>query len=151
VAAKTIDSTEPGEKGSRSPRRFAGFSFLELVMVLAVVSVLLTIAIPSYQGYTQRAFRAEAIRLMLLVADCQERVRATTGFYDTSRCGEGIDNDSYILRIEPAGVPPSLEFTIISEPRRGRDDSCGNLSLDQAGTRSISGKQDALSKCWSGR
>ncbi len=131
--------------------KITGFSLLELVIVLAVIGVLLTLAIPSYQRYTQRAHRAEAIRMMLAIADCQERVRASTGFYDTSGCGEGFNSDSHELRIEPPGNVASLEFTIIAQLRQGSDDACGNLSLDQAGTRGISGSQAAVNKCWGGR
>jgi len=128
-----------------------GFSLLELVIVLAVISVLLTLAIPSYQRYTQRVHRAEAIRMMLAIADCQERIRASTGFYDTSSCGEGFASDSHELRIEPPDSTGSMKFTIIAQLRQGNDDTCGNLSLDQAGTRGVSGSQAILNKCWGGR
>ena len=151
LATKKINIARSGESGDRSHCRSTGFSMLELVMVLAIIGVLATIAVPSYQWYVQRAYRAEAIRMMLVVADCQERIRARTGFYDTSRCDEDLANDSHELRIEPADRNQTLEFTIIAEPRRGRNDPCGSLSLDQSGTRGISSKQDAVSKCWSGR
>ena len=128
-----------------------GFSLLELVIVLAVIGVLLTLAIPSYQRYTQRVHRAEAIRMMLAVADCQERIRASTGFYDTSSCGEGFNSDYHELRIEPPGSTASLEFTIVAQLRQGSDDDCGNLSLDQTGSRGISGNQATVNKCWGGR
>jgi len=128
-----------------------GFSLLELVIVLAVIGVLLTLAIPSYQRYTQRVHRAEAIRMMLAIADCQERVRASTGFYDTSSCGEGFNSDSHELRLEPPDTTASLEFTIIAQLRQGSDDTCGNLSLDQTGSRGISANQATVNKCWGGR
>ena len=128
-----------------------GFSLLELVIVLAVIGVSLTLAIPSYQRYMQRANRAEAIRMMLAIASCQERVRSNTGFYDTSRCSEGFGIDSHDLRIEPPDSTASLEFVVIAELQAGRDDSCGDLRLGQAGTRGVSGDPEALIKCWSGR
>ena len=128
-----------------------GFSLLELVIVLAVIGVLLTLAIPSYQRYTQRVHRAEAIRMMLAIADCQERIRASTGFYDTSSCGEGFNSNSHELRIEPPDSTASLEFTIIAQLLHGSNDACGNLSLDQTGSRGISGDQAIVGKCWGGR
>ena len=129
----------------------SGFSLLELVIVLAVIGVLLTLAIPSYQRYTQRVHRTEAIRMMLAIADCQERIRASTGFYDTSSCGEGFNSNSHELRIEPPDSTASMEFTIIAQLRQGSNDDCGNLSLDQAGSRGISANQATVSKCWGGR
>ena len=131
--------------------RIIGFSLLELVIVLAVIGILLTLAVPSYQRYTQRVHRAEAIRMMLAIADCQERIRASTGFYDTSNCGDGFNSDSHELRIEPPESSASLVFTIIAQLRQGSGDDCGNLSQDQAGSRGISGNQATVSKCWSGR
>jgi type IV pilus assembly protein PilE len=140
-----------GTDGIYRCRRHSGFSLLELVIVTAVIGTLLTIAIPSYQQYTQRVHRSEAIRIMLAITGCQERVRSITGFYDTSRCREGYDSDSHELRIEPPDSVASLEFVIIAEPQPGRDDSCGSLSLNQAGTRGIRGDPEALINCWSGR
>ena len=151
MAATKVINRSHRENGVACCRRPPGFSLLELVIVVAVLAVLLTIAVPSYQRYIQRAHRAEAIRMMLAIAECQERVRAQTGFYDTSRCLDAFDSESHELRIEPPDSTESLEFTIVAEPRPGREDSCGDLSLDQAGTRGISGGLDDLRKCWSGR
>ena len=146
-----MNNTGSGKLWVNCCRRHFGFSLLELVIVTAVLGILLTIAIPSYQRYMQRANRAEAIRMMLAIASCQERVRSNTGFYDTSRCGGGFDIDSHELRIEPPDSTASLEFVVIAELQAGRDDSCGDFSLDQAGTRGVSGDPEALIKCWSGR
>lgn len=132
-------------------RRSTGFSMLELMIVLAVLAILVSIAIPSYQRYVQRAQRSEAIRLILAVADCQERIRASSGFYDTSRCLEGPGIDSHELRIEPAATPAALEFNVTALPVDGWNDACGSLGLDQAGTRTISGPPEKLLKCWGGR
>ena len=137
---------------AQGPRVSCGFTLLELVTTLAVVAILLTLAVPAYQGYVQRGERAEAVRLLLAAAACQERVRAQSGYYDTSRCLGATTATAYALRIEPPGVPTSMEFTLIAEPQRlRRNDRCGALSLDQAGTRGISGDAAELAACWSGR
>ena len=129
-----------------------GFSALELAVVLAIVGILLALAIPSYQRYVQRGQRVEATRLLMAAAACQERVRAATGYYDTSACLPGFRNETYEIRTEPPGVKESLQFTLVAEPRRHRaSDRCGSLRLDQAGTRGIDGAPDALAACWSGR
>jgi type IV pilus assembly protein PilE len=129
----------------------SGFSLLELVVVLAVMAVLLTIAVPSYRQYIQRIERADAIRLLLAVADCQERIRANTGLFDTTHCLEGMNHSKYSLTIEPAGNTASPGFEAIAEPNLSEGDSCGALSLDHTGTRSISSENGTLSACWGGR
>lgn len=128
-----------------------GFSLLELVVALAVMAVLLTLAIPSYRQYTQRAERAEAIRLILAVADCQERIRALSGLYDTTMCLGDMESDSYKLRIEPAANTSTPIFEIVAVPERSEGNTCGSLSLDHTGNRSISNQNGTLSACWGGR
>jgi type IV pilus assembly protein PilE len=140
--------------GPWTPRRKQppGFTLLELVTVLAIVAVLLALAVPGYQRFAQRAERAEAVRTLLAAAACQERIRAQTGYYDTTRCLDGAASANYALRIEPADSGAAVTFTLIAEPLRPRaNDTCGSLSLDQAGTRAIGGNAGELAACWGGR
>lgn len=129
----------------------SGFSLLELVVVLAVLGVLLTLAVPSYQQYTQRVHRAEAIERMLSVAYCQAKIRSISGFFDTSRCAADASGEFHEIRIEPSDLTATLEYTIYAEPKNPVGDRCGTLSLNQAGTRGISGDQASRAQCWGGR
>jgi len=129
-----------------------GFSLLEILVVVALVALLLSIALPQYQSYLERGYRVEAIRMLTSAAACQERHRARTGAYDPARCGGSNSNDHYRLYFEQEENSSSTGFTLTAEPVRQRtNDKCGSLSLDQAGTRGISGPAGNLSKCWSGR
>lgn len=126
-----------------------GFGLLELVIALLVIAVLLAFAIPSYRQYVSRAHRAEAVRNLLAAAECQERIRAESGYYDTSHCLSDLDNRHYAFRVEPADEPASLAFTVLAIPRR--PDRCGNLALDQAGTRTVGADGANVADCWGGR
>lgn len=128
-----------------------GYSLLELVIVLAVMAVLLTIAVPSYRQYAQRIERADAIRALLSVASCQERIRAASGFYDTTQCLSGLGSEAYTFRIYPPADSSSQGFEAIAEPFDKSDSSCGSLSLDHTGARGISAESGSLSACWGGR
>jgi len=137
--------------GQANPRS-AGMTLVEIVLVVGLLGLLLSLAIPTYQAYLLRGHRVEAIRLLLTAAACEERHRARTGAFDTTRCKGNTDNEFYRLTIEPQGQSSASQFVLIAEPLNGqRRDVCGNLSLDQAGTQGISGPQDKLHKCWGGR
>lgn len=131
--------------------RAIGFTVLEILVVVAIIAILLTLAIPSYQQYLQRGHRAEAIHSILAIAGCQERIRASTGHYDTTRCAGEFANNRYVFSISPADDPRALKFTATASPRKGHSDYCGSLGIDQAGSRSIGGEPEYLSACWGGR
>jgi type IV pilus assembly protein PilE len=132
--------------------RSAGMTLVEVVLVVGLLGLMLSIAMPSYQSYLQRGHRVEAIRLLLEAAACQERHRALVGAFDTTRCTGNSDNKFYRLTIEPEGQTSSSEFVLLAEPlERQQGDICGSLSLDQSGTQRISGPQGNLQKCWAAR
>jgi type IV pilus assembly protein PilE len=134
-------------KGARG-----GFSLLELLVVVAVTAILLSLAIPSYRQYVQRGYRAEAVSALLSIAACQERVRSGGGYFDTTRCLDGVDSEHYEFRLEPAGQTASMEFTASARPRYREDGQpCGTLSIDQAGSTHAEGDPAQSADCWSGR
>ena len=130
--------------------RFRAFTLLEVVIALALIGTLLTIAIPSYQRYVQRTHRADAIRLILAAADCQNRIKAQTGFFDTTLCAPGPGEARYSFSYQPASQALADHYSVIATPQ-GKDDQCGALGLDHTGSRSISNPDGSVSKCWGGR
>ena len=130
----------------------AGWSFIEVMVAMAIIAILLAIAVPSYRQYLQRGHRAEAVNTLLQAAGCQERIRAATGYYDTTRCISQPPGSRYRITLEPEGVTASLVFEAIATPARPTaQDHCGELSIDQSGRRSIGGAAPHLGDCWGGR
>ena len=130
----------------------SGFTLIEILIVVVLLGLLLSLALPSYQRYIERGNRVEAIRMLTSAAACQERHRARTGAYDTTRCTQFADKHHYRLSIKPEANPSSIGFIVIADPLiQRKNDICGSLSLDQAGARAISGAEENLWKCWSGR
>lgn len=129
-----------------------GFTVLEILVVVAITAILLSMAIPSYQQYLLRGHRAKAVHAILAIASCQERIRAATGYYDTTRCIDVFANERYVFSISPTGEPRTLFFTATATPEdRNTQDYCGSLGINQAGTRSIGGDPENLPACWGGR
>ena len=135
-----------------SVRQIRGVTLIELVVVVAIMAVLTALAVPSYQRYAQRGHRADAVRVLLEMAACQERVRAETTYYDTSLCMQNSSSEHYRFSFEPGGEMQTLAFRAIASPGKlSRNDPCGDLHLDHTGNRGIGGTEDRLAACWGGR
>lgn len=70
-------------------RKRAGFSLIELMIVVAVVAVLSMIAYPSYQEYLRRGHRSAGQQFLLDVAQSQEQFLLDSREYAATLAGLG--------------------------------------------------------------
>lgn len=61
---------------SRHTRQQAGFTLIEMMVVVAIIAILATIAVPSYRSYIIRNAEADAQRKMLALTNELEQWRA---------------------------------------------------------------------------
>lgn len=135
----------------RKPYFVRGMTLIELTIVVAIVGILFTMAVPSYRSYTLRVHRSEAIRMLLQASMCQERINASRGTYDTSRCKPVSDQNRYQISYHSADSVGRTYVAMATPTGTQLDDPCGSLLLDQSGSRSISESNVSAVKCWNGR
>jgi type IV pilus assembly protein PilE len=61
--------------------RLAGFTLLELLIAVAILGILASIAIPSYQSYIRKSRRADAIVALSRIQLAEEKWRANNTTY----------------------------------------------------------------------
>lgn len=76
----------------------AGFTLVELMIVVAVIGILAAVAYPSYVEYIRQARRADAQSALLELAQFMERRYTTTGKYEV---GDEADNCSLPFDTSP--------------------------------------------------
>lgn len=81
-----------GRGGSRTRQRSAGFSLIELGIVLLIVAILGGLAHSTFQRQAMRAHRAEALAGLGSIYISQETYRASFGAY-----GESFDEIGFTL------------------------------------------------------
>ncbi len=136
---------------TKKPHHAQGFTLIETMIVVLVMSILVTLAAPSYVRFLDRAHRTQAIGQLMGIATCQERIRASTGGYDTSRCLPG-DSAHYRFTYRETDQTIPLFFQLAAQPLGSQtSDPCGELVLDSLGRRSVGMASADTTRCWSGR
>ncbi len=132
----------------------AGFTIIELLIVIAVISILTAIAVPSYRDYVMKSRRTEAKELLFTAAQRLQQYFTQNDVYTNStstlQMGSSSRNGYYTLTIA-AGTTGSINTSYaLTATRAGTqtsDTACGNYTLNLLGTRSVSGSQ-TTPPCW---
>lgn len=130
-----------------------GFTLIELMIVVAVVAILASIAIPSYNDAMRKSRRAQAKSDMVEYAQIAERHFTVQGSY------AGFDARPDVRAVSPReggtahyrfnyNVTPTT-FTITAVPQGGQTvDRCGTLTIDQTGRKTRSTASTPFNECW---
>lgn len=151
---------------NRSLAKQRGFTLVELMIVVLLMSIILGISVPSYRAYTLRAGRIDASNVLLRIAAAQERFYLQNGTYASDAeltvdppnglgFGSGKSAHGYYdLAIAPDanGLTIGYAVTATVDPAGNQkgDADCGSLSIDQNGRRGANGGYVAavVEKCW---
>ena len=133
----------------RLPGRQPGFSLVELMIVVVVISILAAIAVPAYRQHVIRATRTDAKVALTSMAGLLERCLSRFNAYDDPGCVTGLPlntaDDTYTI----TGALAPGTFTLTATPINGQaqDVQCGALTLNQLGVQGVSGSLP-VNQCW---
>ncbi|ACV35529.1 type IV pilin protein [Accumulibacter sp.] len=132
----------------RSDKKNSGFTLIEVLIVVAILGILMSIAVPAYSEYIRRAHRAAAQQFLLDVAQRQEQYLLDNRQYATALrtagapLGAGELDMTFPADISPyynnpdftgvnnAATPPA--FLLFMSPKAGKMSGDGNLVINNA-------------------
>lgn len=133
-----------------------GFTLVEIMIVVAIIAILSSIALPGYNEFVRRSQRVAARAIMLEAANWMER------FFSVHHNYLGSDNQlpvlpdglnrspqsgtaKYAISLA-AGQTHATAYQLQAAPVVA--DKCGTFTLDQTGARGLIGNTASLAECW---
>jgi type IV pilus assembly protein PilE len=140
----------------------AGFSLIEVMIVLVIIGVLMLVALPGYQDSMRKSHRADGMRDLMELVSRQERFYAqNSGYTDDIETVNGLNfgrtissEEHYNLSVVKCEDAEDDDFSACYELRaaaRGEQqkDACGTLTVNSKGQRSHTGSPDNDDlDCW---
>ncbi len=142
-------------------RNNRGVTLVELLIVIVIIGILSTIAVPTYRSYVLRTQRTEATSTLLRTQAAQEKYFAQNNIYADDLAaappaGLGIPavtaSGYYDLRAEL--LEEGSGYRIVASPRPGGgqrdDDKCREFMVDHNGLKAAidSNGRDNARECW---
>ena len=146
-----------------------GFTLVELVITVAIVAILMSIALPAYTGYVARARRADARTQLVQAAQFMQRFYAANDSFARDRANNDVigqmpanllQSPGDSAKLYDLGIPPDTlsasSFELRMIPVAGGamgNDACGTFTLTATGVRGVRvgdavGDTGLRDSCW---
>lgn len=142
-----------------------GFTLIELMIVVVIVSILSAISLPAYLEHTRKGKRAEGKAKMTEVVQRMERSYTDTSTYTTdlgplfglsggasvySGNNNDATNSAYVITsAATAGSTIATSFTLSATPTASFSDAkCNILSLTNTGVKGVVSGTGTVAECW---
>ena len=124
----------------------SGFTLIELMIAVAIIAILASIALPQYNQYVRSARRAEAIANLKSVQLQLERWRVDHSSYSGMPSAFGSFNSTHYTYAISGATATDYTLSATATSADQKKDKCGDLSIVKTGA-TVQNKA-ATTTCW---
>jgi len=150
--------------------KISGITLIELMIVIAIVGILASIAYPSYQAHVIKTHRATSTGTLLELTQFMERYYSETGGYNGAVIPTELRQSppdgsaaKYSIAFSDgtttAGAGLATAYILVATPTGSQTDDtqCGAIGINSVGVKCITGgskcsnvaaQSAAVSECW---
>lgn len=133
--------------------KMRGFTLVELMVVVAIIGLISSIAYPAYLDYIVNSRRAVAAACLSEIAQFMERNNTSNMTYSVALPNNQCRADltAFYTISFPNGEPTASTFIVQAVPQgqqATRDTRCGTLTLNHIGVKTESGTASSYRDCW---
>ena len=127
-------------------RNIAGFTLMELMIVVAIVGIIAAVGYPSYTQYVIRGKRSEGRSALLDTAARMERYYSDNNQYATlATVGIGATSENGHYNITQQSLTNGNQNYVLRAAPTFTDTECGYLEITHAGAKT----SESGTTCWS--
>ena len=131
---------------------FAGFHLIEILIVLAIISILASFSLPSFKNYLVQERRLEAASMLTKLSIAMEQYHIEHNTYQGATLTalnfpELVAKNNYRLNIQ---TNDATDYKLTAKPQASQaanDQACGGLTLDANGEQGVTGS-GKMADCW---
>lgn len=135
-----------------------GFTLIEVMVTVAIVAILASVAVPAYMAHVRRSARVDAAASLLqAAAQMQQYFTLNNSYAAVAGAPLPAFNPTPKHTISLAGgalAPTAATFTLQAVPNVGAPDPiCGTLTITNQGVRGVSTSAVPafVADCWTGK
>ena len=134
-----------------------GFTLIEMLIAIAIVAIIASIALPSYNETMRKARRSDASAALTKAAMMQERAYTTNNKFSgviANLGGNTSEEGQYTISVDITACTSScfiLSATPVTGEAQDNDDTCWTISISHTGNKYSANKVGVTNPrgtCW---